>query len=482
MACHITASDLRLDAEDIRHFFVLSGADILAEEAGKIERYTEGWIIAVYLQLRAYRDTGAFSSDAPGILSLMEHLVWDKLNEAQQMFLVRLSAFETVTVREACILNDVEALPGYAAEALRNPFIRYDSSGQRYELHSILSELLIQKRRERGTAFERECLLKAGDLRRDAGKLPEALGFYWQVKDYERILALDFSDLIVENIGAVPFSEIALRIVQECPAEIRKNYILSMLRIAWALLLNGKKAGYRKLMEELRPMLDDDSEIGKKRLRGEWLLLSSFGLYPDLEQMTETLKQAESLFEGGCSQVIFPSSPLCFGNYAMFTEFHLMPGETDREAAALERYIAIYSRLTNGHGSGADALFRSTLAYYRMDLDEAEILAYKAAYLAESSRQSIILLGAAHVLAEIAVQKGDVPGWQNAVSAMERAASSNGENDFTFRSSVDIVRGVLFCELQATDRIAGWLRDGEFTENRVLPSMLNTARFVYFTS
>lgn len=49
VACHITASDLRLDAEDIRHFFVLSGADILAEEAGKIERYTEGWIIAVYL-------------------------------------------------------------------------------------------------------------------------------------------------------------------------------------------------------------------------------------------------------------------------------------------------------------------------------------------------------------------------------------------------------------------------------------------------
>ncbi|MEA4946985.1 MAG: LuxR C-terminal-related transcriptional regulator [Oscillospiraceae bacterium] len=482
VAYHITASDLRLDEGDIRHFYALSGADISAEEAGRIERYTEGWIIAVYLQLRFYRDRGAFSSDAPGILSLMEHLVWDKLNEAQQMFLVRLSAFETVTIREACILNAFEALPEYAAEAMSNPFIRYDPSGQRYELHSILSELLIQKRRERGTAFERECLLRAGNLCRDAGKIPEALGFYWQIRDYERILALDFSDLIVENIGAVPFLEIALRIARDCPAEIRGNYILSMLRISWALLLNGEKAEYRKLLEELRPMLDADSEVGKKRQLGEWLLLSSFDMYPDLGKMTAVLKEAEPLFEGSCSQIILPSSPLCFGNYMMFTEFHLRPGEAELEAKALERYIAVYSRLTNGNGAGADALFRSALAYYRMDLGEAEILAYKAAYLAESSRQSIILLGAAHVLAEIAVQKGDVSGWQSAVSAMERAAASDAGINAAFRSSVDIVRGVLFCELQATNRIAGWLRAGEFSENHVLPSMLDTARFVHFTS
>ena len=100
-----------------------------------------------------------------------------------------------------------------------------------------------------------------------------------------------------------------------------------------------------------------------------------------------------------------------------------MPGEADREAEALEEYIAIYSRLTNGHGTGADALFRAELAYQRGDLPDAEILAYKAAFLAESKQQSVVQLGAAILLAHIALHKADTAGWERAHASMERAAS-----------------------------------------------------------
>lgn len=478
----INVSDLRLDEEDIRHFYNITGMDISVEEAGKIAQYTEGWIIAVYLQLQTYRDTGAFSAGVPGILSLMEHLVWDKLDEKQQTFLLYLSPFETITIQEACVLNGFSSLPPNTAEALRGLFIRYDSAAQRYELHNILSKLLIQKRKERGIPFERECLLRAGDLCRDEGRISEAMGFYWQIKNYERMLTLNLSDLITEDIGTVSFSEIALQIARDCPVTLKKKYILSMLHVAWTLLLNGEKMEHLKLMEELRSIIDADAGDNKKCLLGEWLLLSSFDYFPDLDRMTAVLNEAGPLFEGGHSRVILPSSPLCFGNYVMFTEFHSDPGTAEREVAALEQYIAVYSRLTNGHGSGVDALFRSVLAYYRMDFSSAEIHAYKAAYLAESNRQSMVLLGAAHVLAEIAVQKGDIPGWQRAINTMERAASSDTQNNPAFRSSVDIVRGVLFCELQAIPKIAGWLRAGNFSGNHVLPSMLNTAQFVYFTS
>jgi LuxR family maltose regulon positive regulatory protein len=95
---HITASDLRLHAEDIHRYFALSGCAVSDEEAGRIAGYTEGWVIAVYLQLRSYREEGALSV-ASGIYVLMERLVWYALDTAQQTFLLRLSSFRTITQR-----------------------------------------------------------------------------------------------------------------------------------------------------------------------------------------------------------------------------------------------------------------------------------------------------------------------------------------------------------------------------------------------
>ena len=121
--------------------------------------------------------------------------------------------------------------------------------------------------------------------------------------------------------------------------------------------------------------------------------------------------------------MILPTVPWCFGNFCPLGEFHVEPGEVEQEADDLEEYITIYSKLTNGHGSGADALFRAELAYHRGDISEAEILSYKAVFLAESNRQNIVRFGATLYLADVALNKRDTAGWQHAIGSMERAAS-----------------------------------------------------------
>jgi LuxR family maltose regulon positive regulatory protein len=114
---HITATDMRLNAEDIRCYYALANVKITPEDANEVERYTEGWIIAICLQLSTFLETGTFS-DTPGILAVMEHLVWDKLTEAQQTFLLHLSPFETVSVQQACSLIGCDTLPEYTLDAL----------------------------------------------------------------------------------------------------------------------------------------------------------------------------------------------------------------------------------------------------------------------------------------------------------------------------------------------------------------------------
>lgn len=473
---HITAADLRLNAEDIQRYYALAGVNISPAEAKELARYTEGWIIAVYLQLCAFRETRSIS-DTTGIVVLMEHLVWGTLTNEQQVFLLRLSPFETVTVQQACALTGCSTLPEYALEVLNNPFINYDPGLRQYEVHSILSELLLQKRKERGAEFERNCLLAAGDYYRDNGKIDMALGFYMQTGDYEKILSLDLSGLLVEDIGSAPFYELALDIARNCPYEIKQSHLLSMLHVAWALLAAGKKPQFDYLMDELNGMLENNNDEEASLLRGEWLLLSSWRCLPRLDEMTALLRQAIPLFRGTASRVILPSAPWCFGDYSQLAIFHSRPGEADREAEALEEFMAMYSRLTGGHGSGADVLFRAELEHYRGKLNEAEILAYQASCLAQRDQQSIVQLGAALHLAEIAVEKCDADGWQRAISSMEQAASYPGQNNFVLRAAVDTLRALLLNELKHQARIPEWLKNGD-TSGRLLPAMQENALFV----
>ena len=482
---HITAADLSLDTTDIRRYCSQAGVEITAPEAKMVYEQTNGWIIAVYLQIRNYRETGAFSDKA--VLHLMERLLWDKLSGEQQMFFLFISPFKTATRRQMCGLLNCDELPEYAAECLSSPFIRYDYGQRRYEPHSIFFEIMLRKRAERGAAFEQECLVRAGDLCRGEGRTAEALDFYAQAKNYERILSLDLPPLIFNETGSTSFLAFAPEIVQpgaeglpasaakNYPAELRQKYPLSMLAVAWALIASGNKKAFISLMNELDEQLPQNGP-----LRAEWLLLSAYRYYPRLDKMITMVKKASPLFGGNCSKIILPDAPWAFGEYFQIAEFHQKTGEADKEAELLETFIALYSPLTGGHGSGADALFRSELAFMRGDSKNAEILAYKAVFQAESRRQSLIKIGAALTLARIAKQKADVSGWQAAVASMEQAASVPGQGSFAVQSVLDITRSALFVELGFHERISPWLKTGGYSDQKLPRPLLADAWYVHY--
>ncbi len=463
----VNVADLRFTAGDIRRYYALAGTMLSEEQLRQVLSYTEGWAIAVYMQLRAYWESGAFSDAA--ILLLMEHLVWDKLTAQQQQFLLYLSPFDALNVRQICGIHGFDALPDYAADCLDGPFIQYKPEQRLYEPHGLLRELLIQKRAERGAAFERDCLAQAGDwCRTEAGRAQEALAFYVQIGDYRRIFTLDLAQMIFQEIGDRTFFDIALQIAKDCPQEIRRAHPLPMLCVAWALKSAGRHDVFSALMAELDEQLDEDGP-----LRAEWTLLSCYTHFPHVDRMLASVMRAAPLFQGTCSRVILPEALWCFGNYCQLAEFHTTPGGADAAADLLDAFIALYARLTNGHGSGADAVYRSELAFYRGDLGRTEIYAYKAAHQAEAKRQGIILLEAARMLAEIALLRADTALWQRAIEMMERAATYEAQNTFLFRAVLDTVRGVLLSEMSEHGRIAEWIRKGEFSARLNTPIASN---------
>ncbi len=318
-------------------------------------------------------------------------------------------------------------------------------------------------------ALDRDAL--AAMAGRGEGDVAEALAFHMRTQDYERVLSLDLSRVLFEAIGGTPFFEIALTITKRCPVEIRRAHPLSMLRVAWALKAAGKadqEEMFGNLMEELDGQLEASGP-----LRAEWLLLAAYRHFPRLDEMIPLLQRAEPMFEGACSRVILPEAPWAFGGYFQLTEFHLKVGEADREADSFEAFIDCYSRLTNGHGCGADALFRAELANLRGDMANAEIFAHKGAFAAEGKRQSIVQLGAAMILANIALWRTDTAGWQRAIDLMERVASGADRDTPLVRSVLDTVRGSLLVELGAQTRIADWLKNRDFPPGMLAPMILN---------
>jgi len=461
---HINTHDFTWSIEDIRHYFSLNGSEINRAEAAEVRSLTEGWIIAVYLQLCTYQETGTFSDGA--VLQLMEDFIWNKMTSEQQDFLMLLSPFESCTIDQMCSILDCDTLPDYAVDSLSVPFVQYISKERAYKPHTVLHELIVKKRHERGEEFENECLRRAGDFCKQNDMIADAVYYYAKTKDYDRILSLDLSRVTYMEIGYCTFSEIALDIAQNCPAEITHRYSHSMLCVAWAVRLLENDDVFEELLRKL-----DDLLPGTGLLRAEWLLLSAYLHYPLLDKMLPIVQESAIMFDGNCSRVILPESPWAFYEYRQMTAFHAKKGAADHEADLLEEFIRVYSPLTGGHGNGADSLFRAELAHVRCDTSHAEVLAHKAAFLAENKHQKIIQAGAAKLLAEIALLKADADGWQRAMNAIEHAASGSEQNTVMLRTTLDVVYSSLLNQLRDYSRVTDWLKNADFMHEKLPASV-----------
>jgi len=457
-AVYIGPADLQWNAEDIQKYFILSDAIITFREAQEVEMITDGWIVAVRLQLSSFIENATFSGEA--VSQMMEHLIWDKMPPEQQDFFLRASVYEACTIDRLGKLLNWDKRPEYAASSLSIPFIRYIPDQQLCVPHVLLLDLVRKKRIERGKEFNDECVRKAGDVSREAGEFTEAIFFYDQIKDYRSILSMDLSHLTCAEIGDKTFNEIALDISQNCPQELKEKCLHSMLCVAWSIRFTNNFEEFTKLMNELKHSLPETGY-----LKAEWLLLSAYLHYPDTKRMLQCVKEAAEIFEGKASRIILPESPWAFYEFIQISTFHTKPGSAEEEAEFLESFIKFYTRLTGGHGTGADVLFRAELTFFKGETEQAEIYAHKAAYLSEKTGQKIIHIGAVRLLAVIALLKSDLPGWQKIVDNFEQASLGSTQNTSIFRKMLDIVSASLLAQLREYERIPEWLKTNDFIKS-----------------
>ena len=236
--------------------------------------------------------------------------------------------------------------------------------------------------------------------------------------DYEVILAHPLLGLEFASLGGRPFSDIALDIMRQAPEELLARYPLSAMRLTYYLFNATNFRGYDHALLRTRSIVAASRD---RVLQGEWLLLAALSDYPDAAKMRGYYVQAaELLLEP--STLFTRGVPSMFGHPSMWGTFYNEAGRGDEIADEITAMIDAYAPLTDGHGRGADVLYRGELASMRGDLGEAKALATEAAGLAKEFQQVSIWHGVALLLGRIAIARVDVNGLQESLDFLESDA------------------------------------------------------------
>ena len=454
---HIRTNDLLLEADDIRAYYAQMGREISPENAQALFHRTEGWPVAISLCLRG--EAGMCDQRENGrVDNLLGEVFYNILPQKEQIQLLPFALFEVMSEGQLSqILGS-----GFGQESLdlfrRTPMIRFDQAAGVYFPHSILRDFLKLRLDSAPEETRRSVYLSAGEWHASRGDVCDAIGCFYAVKAYERILALPLVNLCFAKTGAVTFEKVAQEMLGSCPQETWVAYPIALLRIAYYLFAATDFAGFERAMALAHQVVTaSDDPV----LLGEWLVMDALSVYPDIQEMGKRWQEALELIGGRC-QVIDEREPFLFGCQSMWYVFYVSPGAGDQIGHELKYALASYNALTGGHAGGADVLYLGELACIRGDYEEAQRLAYEAAQLSEDASQPTVTYGAALLLGRIAISRSDLAGLESAIDYMENRAAGypfmqgSAMNAFM----LDTTRAMMRSMMEQTRQAPVWARTG----------------------
>ncbi len=452
--CYIRGRDMLLSEDDVRSFARQLGIDVSASDVHSIYRRTDGWAAAVALFLQGYKDSDLYDR-APDVNELLDSIFWDRLSGPQREALLRVCRFDRISSQVLNrLLPDGLLAPEEISTLLRRtPLMRYNESKRDYYPHEILTGFLKNNLESSDEAFRDEVYRRSGEVYRSADMTREAVNCFFKARDWEGILSCRLVCLITEHFDGVSYTEIARRVLHECPAEIQEKYPLSLLRLCYAVYGGCEFDEFDRQMERIKGL----KAFSDPQMLGEWYLVDALSDFPDLDLMEVKYKEAGKLLHGP-SQVFTKEEPFMFGCASMWYLFYSKPGTMMATADRFAEVMKLYNRLTNGHGAGAAEIYRGEALSVQGLFEESDIQAYQAAFLSEQYSNVTATYGAALLLGINAIYSSNMIGLQKAVDYLENKALGysfmQGRSLNTYM--VETVRGYLLSLMMETGRSALW--------------------------
>jgi LuxR family maltose regulon positive regulatory protein len=487
----LEAKDLSLTEQECREYFAAGGTPLTEEDANLIHSRTGGWLFLLTLHLRHYRSEKTFAAPSDRD-KLIQDVIWNKLDRTGQDFLLSLSPFDVFNPAQA------SRLPAVIMELERASMLHFDSEASLYYPHGALLDFTRAECRKLPQPAQYAIRKAAADWYAANNRRGKAIGLYYELREFEKILALDLSGLPDNRLLDMPddkYAEALRLIVAHCDRDMKLKYPTSMIRIAFEFFGRGCFEDLTALRLEMESLLRQNgsgnnlasakedkvsatgvyssgtrrepkaqSDAGSRQtdpLLGELLLLEAFTCYNDIAEMGERIKRASEL-TGGKTSLIGLDNSWTFGNPSVLCMYHREAGRLDAELADMDAYNPHYSDMAGGHGSGGPALMKAEALLSRGKAGDAEVFGHKARLEAATHSQISILIGVELFFGRLAIMRGNGAAYSAALASIASLAEKHPQK--SNRTEAEVARSFLAGLLGRlpgkSPDAAEWLRQG----------------------
>lgn len=452
---------LEFEPNDISSYFKRCGINLKNEEAHQIFGYTEGWISALYLLMREYKEEGSFTITS-NITKLIEKAVYQPFSDEIKEFLITLSHFDRFTGEQARYLWQKENAGELLTMILKkNAFVNYDEKKKVYQIHTIFSGFLSDIFNTKSADYKAVIYQRAAKWYRNQGDYSTSMHYCYLMKDYDGYLnALEASkghNIFYEH------KTVLIECYRECPEYIRRKHPIALLVFAMCLFTFQEMELFAEICEEFETAIQEGSgkdEETISELLGEYELLLAFTKYNDIHEMLTHINHSWELLKRPAA-FIDCSESWTFGSPSVLYMFHRETGKLEEEVRSIKEVLPIYNQLTGGHGKGGEFVMEAERYYFCCDFNSAEILLYKAISQAESAGQADILLDVYFLQARIALAKGNY----SEVLAIHHRLKEKKWNYLIH--TIHLCEAYVLASLQQEKNIPAWIKEGDITSSRL---------------
>lgn len=476
---YLTKTDFELDRNDIIQYYKACGIKLDDSEADFLEKYTEGWISALYLQMLSLSSAKSFEMTAD-IENLIGKAIWNNLDRASRDFLVGISVFKSFTLRQ-CIFVSGGILDDDSIEKLLNTsgFIRYEAKEGKYFMHSILKYFLNNEFEKMDVIFKKEIIKKAGDWYRDNEMYADAIRFYYRNKDYESILNMCYGadvlyEIHMDRLNKVMFMDITTY----TPASIKKKYLSAYILFVYFLFLDNEREYFGRECDIIHSIIETEYKKHESysELLGEYYVLEGFNHFNSLTEMKKNLAKAYELLKKP-SRVLASRISFMFCCPSPVSLYHSISGHIETEAKRFDTIMPVYYKLTDGKSKGMEALFKAEMLLLQGEFTDALKLCQKAIYMSTSREQTDIHISALMSICRIAYLRGDTDMLKNNMEKMQKLVEADEHIENIILC--EMCTGFINMAINNIEEIPAWMTDSQKIEKKNIIMGLGFSNIVY---
>lgn len=459
--------------DDIDSYFRAAGIALTQEELMEAGHLSEGWIMALSIQLQNYITMGSFHQG--GMEELMEDVFWEQLTPVEQTFLLRISIFPRFKLSQAAGVSGLGTEQTERLLTERRFFIHYDQGDRCFYMHTLLRRMLKKQFARLSESEQKKIYLLGGDLASQAGDRLNTLRFYYASGDWERIYAMPLTSYDIADITDENTRPMLLSLITDAPLSLKCAYPKALIPLSFALFFLGENEKLLSMKDEIENCITESPFTPKEKdaLWGEMELLLSFLEYNRIEDMSKRHRRALMLLDGP-ARLISVKSTWTFGSPSVLYMFWRESGCLEDELRQMDECMPYYYKLTEGHGSGAEYIMRAEALFNQGVPDEAERLCHRALFAAELRRQNSVYQCGLFLLCRIAILRGNKEQLAEFRRALRDRALANTED--LCRYTADLAEGFISMLTDRLSDVPAWLSEGQIDQRRLV---IMTQPFAY---